>query len=114
MAAGCDPRTGTTPHRNPDQDKGDGAVSDAAGLEQPEHDRANKGKRDIRGDCAQPICESHGLLRVCVALPALRTRILALGGHRKKTAALSVVLAQSRLARRTWLKIREINVLISL
>ena len=31
-------------------------------LEQPEHDRGDKGKRDIRGDYAQPIYESHGLL----------------------------------------------------
>ena len=32
-------------------------------LKQPEHDRANKGKRDISGDYAQPVLESHGLLR---------------------------------------------------
>jgi hypothetical protein len=59
-------------------------------LEQPEHDRANNGKRDIRGDYAQPILGSHGLLRFASHLPAPVVPILAIAGLRKKTAVLTL------------------------
>lgn len=53
--------------------------------------------------------------KVCVALSAFRKTILALAGLHKKTGWLSVVAERElRLEWRAWLKIREINALVSL
>src|SRR5260370_5610275 len=59
-------------------------------LEQAEHDRANKGDCDIRGNNAQSADQSHEKPPWFTSLPAVTPK-LTNGSSRKKSALLSLV-----------------------
>ena len=69
-------------------------------LEHAEHDRANKGNCDIRGNNAQSADQSHEKTSLFTSLPAV-TQKLTNGSRRKKSALLSrAASAQPRTAGR--------------
>jgi hypothetical protein len=58
-------------------------------LEHAEHDRANKGDCDIRGNNAQSADQSHEKTSLFTSLPAVTPK-LTNGSRRKKSALLSL------------------------
>ena len=78
-------------------------------LDNPEHDRADEGQGEIRGQHAQAVDESHGK----APLVYVTARINA-GSYQTVPPPKSQRCCRSaRKPRATWLKTREINALTS-
>jgi hypothetical protein len=81
-------------------------------LEHAEHDRANKGDCDIRGNNAQSADQSHEKTSLFTLLPAVTPK-LTIGSRRKKSVLLSLAASAPPRTAGAWLKSREIKALMS-
>jgi hypothetical protein len=81
-------------------------------LEDAEHDRADKGERNIRCHHAQSADESHRKSPRFTSLPAL-TPQLVIGSGREKSAMLFYRAPRAVRTPATWLMSRKINALKS-
>ena len=79
-------------------------------LDNPEHDRAEEGQGEIRGQHTQPVDESHGKAPLVYVTARINAFIYQTVPAPKKSALLS---RRPVLHRTAWLKTREINVLMS-
>jgi hypothetical protein len=97
IATGASNRISHENARRLDRSRPPGAekIRACSNLEHAEHDGADKGEGQIRGDNAQSAGESHGNASCFTSLPAL-TRILADRSVRKKSALLPLRLDATR------------------